>query len=224
MPSTVTASCGLDVVCHAVESFTAKPFNTRDSVTPDERPPYQGSNPISDIWSAKAIESGGRFLKRAVTNSDDIEARSAMMLAATIAGIGFGNAGVHIPHACAYPIASLKHNWTPPGYPTGHAFIPHGFSVTVTAPAAFRLTQESSPKRHNEAARLLTAGESDDLADAIEQLMNDVGAPTTLTEIGYESEDIPALIDGALKQQRLLVTAPMEINAGHIENILRSSL
>ena len=64
----------------------------------------------------------------------------AMMLAATMAGVGFGSAGVHIPHACAYPIAGLKHAYEPPGYPTDHPFVPHGISVIVTAPAAFRFT------------------------------------------------------------------------------------
>ena len=223
-PGAVTASCGLDVVCHAVESFTARRFDTRDSVGPDERPPYQGSNPIADMWSAKAIESGGRFLRRAVADASDTEARGEMMMAATIAGIGFGNAGVHVPHACAYPIASLKHAWTPPGYPTDHAFIPHGLSVTVTAPAAFRFTHEAAPDRHREAAQLLTGGESDDLAEAMSQLMRDVGAPTTLTELGYDENDIPALVDGTLKQQRLLVMAPCDVGADDISEVLRASL
>ena len=218
------ASCGLDVVCHAVESYTARHFSTRDSVGPDERPPYQGANPIADLWSAKAIESGGRFLRRAVADASDTEARGEMMPAATIAGIGFGNAGVHVPHACAYPIASLKHEWTPPGYPTDHAFVPHGFSVTVTAPAAFRFTHDAAPERHREAAQLLTGGESDDLAAAMAQLMTDVGAPTSIGELGYGEADIPALVDGALKQQRLLVMAPCDVGAADLEAVLRASL
>lgn len=223
-PSAVAASCGLDVVCHAVESFTARRFDTRESVSPDERPPYQGSNPVADMWSAKAIESGGRFLRRAVADPDDLEARGEMMLAATLAGIGFGNAGVHVPHACAYPIASLKHEWTPQGYPTDHAFIPHGFSVTVTAPASFQFTYEAAPERHREAARLLTNGESADLSGAVAELMRDVGAPLTLSELGYSEADIPTLVDGALKQQRLLVVAPRAPEADDLAAIMRASL
>ena len=119
LPSQVTSSTGLDVVCHAAESFLTRPFDTRDRpATPDDRPPYQGSNPIADVWSAKALELGGRYLRRAVADGDDVEARGFMMLAATMAGVGFGSAGVHIPHACAYPIASAKHEYQPPGYPT----------------------------------------------------------------------------------------------------------
>lgn len=221
LPPAVTASCGLDVICHAAESYTARPFDSREKSSPDERPPYQGSNPVSDIWSARALEAGGRYLRRAVQDGSDLEARSAMMLAATTAGIGFGNAGVHIPHACAYPIASLKHAWTPAGYPSPHPFVPHGFSVTVTAPAAFRFTEPAAPERHREAARLL-GGE--DLAEAFAQLMRDVGAPMTLGELGYTDEDVPALAEGAFKQQRLLVIAPRDVTIDDLERILRASL
>ncbi len=221
LPAAVTASCGLDVVCHAAESYTARPFDSRERSSPDERPPYQGSNPVADIWSAKALENGGRYLRRAVHDGSDLEARSSMMLSATMAGVGFGSAGVHIPHACAYPIASLKHRWTPAGYPDPHPFVPHGFSVTVSAPAAFRFTEQASPERHREAARLL-GGE--DLAETVAELMRDVGAPLTLRELGYGEEDLPALAAGAAKQQRLLVVAPRAAGATELERILRDSL
>ena len=92
-------------------------------------------------------------------DAEDTEARGAMMLAASMAGVGFGSAGVHIPHACAYPIAGLKHEFRPRGYPDDHPFVPHGISVIVTAPAAFRFTYESDPERHHRAASLL-AGET----------------------------------------------------------------
>jgi alcohol dehydrogenase class IV len=222
LPPAVTASCGLDVVCHAAESYTARPFDSRERSAPDDRPPYQGSNPVADIWSARALEIGGRFLRRAVADGGDLEARSEMMLAATMAGVGFGSAGVHIPHACAYPIASLKHEWTPTGYPDPHPFVPHGFSVTVAAPAAFRFTEKAAPARHREASRLL--GGEDDLAGTLAALMRDVGAPATLRELGYDADDLPALAEGAAKQQRLLAVAPREAGAPELEGILRSSL
>jgi len=221
LPAAVTASCGLDVVCHAAESYTARPFESRERSTPDERPPYQGANPVSDLWSTKALDSGGKYLRRAVADGSDLEARGAMMLAATMAGIGFGNAGVHIPHACAYPIASAKHAWTPPGYPDPHPFVPHGFSVTVTSPAAFRFTEPAAPDRHREAARLL-GGE--DLGETLAELMRDVGAPLTLRELGYSEADVPGLAEGAFKQQRLLAVAPREAGVPELEQILRASL
>lgn len=224
----VVASCGLDVICHAAESFVAKPFSERERPdSPSDRPPYQGSTPISDIWSAKALEYGGRHLRDAV--GGDQEARGWMMLAASLAGIGFGAAGVHIPHACAYPIAGLKHEYRPPGYPDDHGFVPHGQSVIVTAPAAFRFTYEAAPDRHRRAAELL-AGEplpdadENTLPDLLLELMRDVGVPTRVGELGYRIEDVDALVDGALKQQRLLVVSPREAGAEDLAAILRASL
>src|SRR5215216_6478452 len=199
LPAQVTSSTGLDVVCHAAESFLSRPYDQRERpATPDDRPPYQGSNPVADVWSAKALEYGGRFLRRAVEDPDDLEARGAMMLGASMAGVGFGSAGVHIPHACAYPIASLKHEYRPPGYPDDHPFVPHGHSVIVTAPAAFRFTYVAMPERHHQVAALL-AGEPiedpgpDTLPDVIRRLMRDVGAPRGIAELGYGEDDVPAL-------------------------------
>ena len=228
-PAGVTASCGLDVVCHAVESLISKPFDARPRpVSPDDRPPYQGSNPIADIWSAKALEFGGLYLRRAVQDSGDVEARGTMMLGATMAGIGFGTAGVHIPHACAYPIAGLKHSYYGPGYGRDRAFVPHGFSVIVTAPAAFRFTYDAAPDKHIRAAELICAAKIDNpgphsLPDALIRLMQDVGAPSGIAELGYAEADIPALVDGAMKQQRLLSGAPKPVDASHIARILRES-
>ena len=228
MPAEVCASAGLDVVCHAAESFISRPYDTRDRPqTPDDRPPYQGSNPVADVWSQKALEYGGRFLRRAVQDADDVEARGAMMLAASMAGVGFGSAGVHIPHACAYPIAGLKHSYRPPGYPDDHPFVPHGHSVIVTSPAAFRFTYEADPERHHRAAELLTgepADGPDALPDALQALMRDVGAPSGIAELGYGEDDIDDLVQGALQQQRLLAVAPREIGADDLARILRESL
>jgi hydroxyacid-oxoacid transhydrogenase len=222
----VVASCGLDVVCHAAESFIAKPYSERDAPdAPGDRPPYQGATPISDIWSAKALEYGGRYLRDAVAGDD--EARGWMMLAASLAGIGFGAAGVHIPHACAYPIAGLKHEYKPAGYPENHGFVPHGQSVIVTAPEAFRFTYEAMPERHHRVAELLS-GEPAEGPDALPQLllglMRDLDVPTSIETFGYGIEDVDDLVDGAMKQQRLLVIAPREVGPEDLGAILRASL
>jgi hydroxyacid-oxoacid transhydrogenase len=228
LPPEVVASCGVDVVCHAAESFTARPVDARERPrSPGDRPPYQGATPISDIWSAKALEYGGRHLRDAVAG--DAEARGWMMLSASLAGIGFGAAGVHIPHACAYPIAGLRHDHRPPGYPADHGFVPHGQSVIVTAPAAFRFTYEAAPERHRRVAELLTgrplpdAG-PDALPEVLLDLMRDVGVPTRLGDLGYGEDDVDALVEGALKQQRLLVIAPREAGPDDLAAILRESL
>jgi hydroxyacid-oxoacid transhydrogenase len=226
----VTSSTGLDVVCHAAESFLAKPFDVRPwPQTPDDRPPYQGANPIADVWSAKALEFGGKYLRRAVADGDDIEARGCMMLAATMAGVGFGSAGVHIPHACAYPIAGLKHEYRPPGYPDDHPFVPHGHSVIVTAPAAFRFTYEAMPERHHHVAELLAqrpieSPGPDTLPDIMRELMQDVEAPRGVADFGYTEDDIPALVTGALKQQRLLAVAPREVGEEDLRHVITASM
>jgi hydroxyacid-oxoacid transhydrogenase len=230
LPPEVTSSTGLDVVCHAAESFLSKPFDTRDRPdSPDDRPPYQGSNPVADVWSAKALEFGGRYLRRAVADDADLEARGFMMLAATMAGVGFGSAGVHIPHACAYPIASVKHEYQPTGYPDDHPFVPHGHSVIVTAPAAFRFTYDAAPERHTQVAALLTQERISDpgpdtLPDVIRELMQDVGAPRGVAELGYNENDIPDLVAGALKQQRLLVVAPKPVTEDDLRRIITASM
>jgi alcohol dehydrogenase class IV len=226
----VTSSTGLDVVCHAAESFLSKPFDTRDRpASPDDRPPYQGSNPVADVWSAKALEFGGRYLRRAVADPEDVEARGFMMLAATMAGVGFGSAGVHIPHACAYPIASVKHEYQPPGYPDDHPFVPHGHSVIVTAPAAFRFTYDAAPERHTHVAGLLAQTPiadpgPDTLPEVIRRLMRDVDAPRGLAELGYHEDDIPDLVAGALKQQRLLAVAPKPVSEDDLRRIITASM
>jgi alcohol dehydrogenase class IV len=230
LPAQVTSSAGLDVVCHAAESFLSKPYDTRPRPeSPDDRPPYQGANPVADVWSAKAMEYGGRYLRRAVADGDDTEARGFMMLSATMAGVGFGSAGVHIPHACAYPIAGLKHEYSAPGYPDDHPFVPHGHSVIVTAPAAFRFTYEGDPERHHHAAELLLGQPlenpgPDSLPDALRDLMRDVDAPSGVAELGYTEDDVPDIVAGALKQQRLLDVAPLQPSEDDLAHIVNASM
>ncbi len=229
MPADVTASSGLDVACHAVESFTAKPFYERPAPrTPEERPPFQGSNPVADVWASQALEYAGKYLGRAVADGDDVEARGHMMLGASIAGIGFGSAGTAIPHACSYPISSLKHDFRSPGYPE-RPFVPHGFAVIVTAPAAFRFTYPANPEKHKLSAELLTGEEihdadEDTLPNALVRLMKDAGAPSGLRELGYDEDDLNALASSALKQQRQLTIAPREAGHAELVDIFRASL
>lgn len=229
-PGPVIASAGLDVVCHAAESYLSRPYTSRPRPqSPDDRPPYQGSNPVADLWSGQAMRYGGQYLRRAVQDENDVEARGFMMLSATMAGVGFGSAGVHIPHSCAYPIAGLKHRYRHPGYPGDKMFVPHGFSVIVTAPASFRFTFDAAPARHIEAARFLTGEDyaPDDreaLPNALLSLMKDVGAPSGVAELGYDESDLPALVEGAMKQQRLLAVAPRMPSAADLEQILRDSM
>ena len=231
-PPEVTAAAGCDILTHAIESYTTRPYNARAKHHPPDRPAYIGANPASDIWCEKAIEYVGKYLRRGVLSGLDLEARVHLALAANYAGVGFGNAGVHIPHALAYPIAGLVRDYVPSGYRTTHALVPHGISVVVTAPATFRFTYATSPERHLRAAELMgvpTAGLSERearevLPNALLSLMRDVGVPNGLAELGYGERDIPALLEGTLKQPRLLSGAPRTVGSAEITGILRDSL
>jgi hydroxyacid-oxoacid transhydrogenase len=217
MPSQVAASSGLDILSHAVESFTALPFSHRP--LPDRpmlRPAYQGSNPISDVWSLQAMRMVAQYLVRAVEDAEDDEARANMLLAASYAGVGFGNAGVHLPHGMSYPVSGNVRNYVAPGYVTDHPLVPHGFSVIFNAPAVFRYTAAANPDRHMQAAGALgidvsrcqarDAGRI--LADRITWFMQRLKTPNGLREIGYTSADIPALVEGTLPQHRVTKLSP----------------
>jgi len=231
-PPEVTAAAGVDILTHAIESYTTRPYNARAKHHPPDRPAYVGANPASDVWCEKAIEYVARYLRRAVLNGLDLEARVHLALAANYAGIGFGNAGVHIPHAAAYPIAGLVRDYVPSGYRTRHPMVPHGMSVIVTAPAAFRFTYATAPERHLRAAELLGApvtglGEAERreaLPRALIALMRDTGIPSGLAAIGYTERDVPALIEGTLRQPRLLAGAPRQVGATELDWILRDAM
>lgn len=217
MPMLVAASTGLDVLSHAVESLTAIDYATRTRpARPSLRTTYQGANPISDVWVLEALRLVASHLVRAVENPDDDEARAAMCLAASYAGIGFGNAGVHLPHAMSYPVAGLIKSYRPPGYSVDHALAPHGVAVIVCAPAVFRFTGPARPERHRQAAAILGADVSrvsdadagKPLADQIEKLMDRLAIPRNLAELGYTRTEIPALVDGTLPQSRITALSP----------------
>ena len=231
LPAEVTASCGMDILCHALESYTARPYTDFDRKRPEQRVPYCGANPIADMWSERAISLLSGAFRRAVHKGhDDPGARHDMMLAATFAGLGFGNAGVHVPHANGYPIAGRVRDFHPAGYPAGEPLVPHGMSVSLTAPAAFRWLFDTAPERHVHAARLLAPSlePPDDAADhlplAIATLMRDIGIPNGIGGVGYGEADVPDLVDGALKQQRLLAAAPRAVDADDLAGIFERSV
>jgi alcohol dehydrogenase class IV len=229
-PAGVTAASGMDILCHALESYTARPYTTYERKRPEERVPYCGANPISDMWSEKAMSLLAESFRQAVREGSDEEARGKMAMAATFAGMGFGNAGVHIPHANAYPIAGRVKDFHPKDYPADEPMIPHGMSVALTAPEAFRFTFDASPDRHRRAAQLLDprAEEPGDPAEflptVLTALMRDIDIPGGIGAVGYEEGDIPDLVDGTMKQQRLLATAPKDVTEDDIAGIFRRSL
>jgi hydroxyacid-oxoacid transhydrogenase len=230
LPPEVTASAGMDIVCHAVESYTARWYSTFDRKTAEQRVTYCGSNPISDLWCEKAMSLLARSFRTAVHEGDNLQARTDMMAAAAFAGMGFGNSGVHIPHANAYPIAGMVKDFRPPGYPQDEPMVPHGMSVSLTAPEAFRFSFESAPDRHLTAAALM-APDRDKVNDPKEQLptvltelMRDIGIPNGIGAVGYSESDIPDLVPGTMKQQRLLATCPRPVTEDDIAAIFGKSI
>ncbi|AQA10560.1 hydroxyacid-oxoacid transhydrogenase [Streptomyces malaysiensis] len=230
LPAGVTAASGMDILCHALESYTARPYDALPRKRPEQRVPYCGANPISDAWSERALHLLAQSFRTAVRDGDDPGARSDMALAATFAGLGFGNAGVHIPHANAYPIAGRVKDFHPTGYPEHEPMVPHGMAVSLTAPEAFRFTFAAQPERHLRAAELLApemerpGNPAEYLPAAIERLMRDIGMPNGIGGVGYGKGDIPALVEGTMKQQRLLATAPRTVTEDDLASILDRSL
>lgn len=233
MPSQVAASTGLDVLSHALESYTAIPFDQRPRPErPQLRPAYQGSNPISDLWSLEALRLMAEHLPRAVADPADDEARGQMSLAAALAGIGFGNAGVHLPHGMSYPVAGMVKTYVPPGYDVDYPLVPHGIAVIVNAPAVFRFTAAACPDRHLKAAEVLgadvrgatTADAGRVLADRIIEFMRELDMPNGLGALGYGTEHIPELVAGTLPQHRVTKLAPKEAGAEALAAIFEDAL
>lgn len=220
MPAPVKASSGLDVLCHSLESWTAIPYNERTPrpTNPILRPAYQGANPISDIFSLQALKMTAEFLPRTYRDPEDYEAQESMLLAATLAGVGFGNAGVHLCHGLSYPISSQNKGHAHPGYNVGHPIIPHGVSVAVTSPAVFRYTGPTNPQRHLQAAEILGANITNAKLESAGEILSDAlkeflyvklgDQPRGIKDLGFDYSDIPALVDGAVPQRRVLNLAP----------------
>jgi hydroxyacid-oxoacid transhydrogenase len=229
----VAACSALDVLSHAIESYTALPFSDRPAPEhPRLRPAYQGSNPISDVWAARAIQLLTENLHAALDEPENDHARGQMMLAAAFAGVGFGNAGVHLPHGMSYPVSGMVRDYVPEGYNPDHPIIPHGMSVILNAPAVFRFTAPANPVRHLEAARFLGADTRDAapedagevLATAIIEIMKQTGMPNGLAAVGFTDADIPALVKGTLPQHRVTKLSPRPASESDLAAIFRDSM
>src|SRR5580700_3697969 len=232
-PPQVAASTGLDVLSHALESYTALRYDQRPHPErPALRPAYQGSNPISDVWSIEALRMVSRYLVRAVEDPADEKARAQMLLAASYAGIGFGNAGVHLPHGMSYPVSGMVRDYYADGYPRDHALLPHGMSVVLNAPAVFRFTSPACPQRHLEAARLMgadvaearTQDAGEVLAGAIIALMRQTGMPNGLSAVGYAPEDVDALVAGTIVQHRVTKLSPRPASEAELKQLFLNSM
>jgi hydroxyacid-oxoacid transhydrogenase len=233
LPRMVAACTGWDVLCHAIESLTALPYGMRPAPdNPGLRPAYQGANPISDVWAARAIEMVSANILRVLEDPSDDEARAQMLLAAAFAGMGFGNAGVHLPHGMSYPVSGMIRDFVPEGYPPDHPIVPHGMAVVLNAPAVFRFTAQANPGRHLYAARLIgadiTAARLEDagdlLAGTIAGLMRRTGMPNGLSAVGYSPADVDDLVAGTLPQHRVTKLSPRPAGADDLRTLFLESM
>ena len=233
LPANVVAASGFDVLSHALESYTALPYTKRAKADrPTLRPMSQGANPWSDMGCREALRLLGQYIVRAVRDADDTEAREQMMYAATLAGIAFGNAGVHLPHGMSYSVAGLVKDFRPDGYPQDEPMVPHGMSVIVNAPSVFRFTADACPDRHLHGAELLGAdtrgaGDADAgevLAKQLIKLMKDTNIPNGVGGVGYDRSDIAALAEGAWLQQRLVKNAPKVTSKDDLGRLFEGAL
>ncbi len=233
LPPSVVAATGFDVLCHALESYTAIPHTMRPR--PERaslRPMSQGANLCSDMGCEKAMVLTGKYMERAVSDASDTEARSSMMWAAALAGSAFGNAGVHVPHGMSYSVAGMVKNFRAVGYRQDEPLIPHGMSVIVNAPSAFRFTAPACPERHLKGAQFLGAdvrdAALDDAGEVVAQelirLMRATGIPNGLSAVGYTGDDVSSLTGGAYLQQRLLKNAPLQITRDVLARIFEGAM
>jgi len=233
LPPQIAASTGLDVLTHAIESYTAMPFHQRTKAQrPMLRPAYQGSNPISDTWALEALRLVVQFLPRAFKDPGDDEARGMMLLAASYGGIGFGNAGLHLAHGMSYPVSGMVRDYKPEGYNVDHPIIPHGMAVVLNAPAVFRFTAPACPRRHLEAAEALgvdisranPADAGKIVADCIIAFMQELEMPNGLSAVGYTRDDIPALVEGTLPQHRVTKLSPKPAGPEELSKLFEDAM
>jgi len=202
MPPKLTASTGVDALMHAIEAYLAKPYNTRERPqSPLTRPAYQGSMPITDFLAEKAILLIGEHLPRAYANGLNIEARANMHLAAFIAGVAFGNAGVHLAHALALPLSTVAME--------KGVKLPHGVAAGVFGPGMLKVLEPFYPEKCSIIANYLSGGAISCAHEALSEFIKTLGLPSGLQELGITENDIDALVDAALMNKRLLSISPI---------------
>ena len=233
LPGNAVASTGFDLLCHAIECYTAKAYTRWEKVAdPLSRTMLQGANPWSDMSARRALEIADQYLVRGVVDQADQEARDALMFGASLAGMAFGNSGTHLPHAMSYGVTHLMNDITTEGYQVASPFIPHGISVAVSAPAIFRYLADAQPERHLEAAGYLGASDIDAspneagevVACRIIQLMKDAGLPNGIGGVGFLEGDVKALAESSFRQKRAIANAPRVASLSDMEEIYASAM
>jgi alcohol dehydrogenase len=194
-PPKVTADSGIDALTHAIEAFTACD-NDAFPLPSGEKSVYQGKNPMADAMAEKAIGLVGQFLRRAVRDGNDLEARDGMALAATLAGLAFSNAGVALVHAMEYPVGGAVH-------------CSHGAGNGLLLPYVMRYNLPARPSAFADVARFLGAEPSGEQAiETVERLRADIGIPIRLRDLGVREEQLGPMAEKAFGIKRILRVNP----------------
>jgi len=177
MPKGLTAATGMDALTHAIEAL----------ITP-------GAWLMSDMFEIQAIELTHKYLKRAVDNGKDEEAREGMALAQYIAGMGFSNVGLGIVHSMAHPLGAFYD--TPHGVANA-LLLPYVMEYNADSPAApkYRLIAKAMGVEHTE-----TLSEKEAIQAAIQAVRNlsvSINIPQKLNEIGVLEGDLKSLSHAA---------------------------
>lgn len=192
LPAAVTAATGIDAMVHAIEAYTS----------------VRLKNPLSDMLAREALRLMAGNITTAVKQGDNIEARSAMLLGAMLAGQAFANAPVAAVHALAYPLGGNYH-------------IPHGLSNSLVLPYVLRFNGLAAATLYAELAAIILPERqlpadavqlSDMLAEHFLTLAGDLGLQTSLREMNIPESDLPMLAEQAMLQQRLLINNPREVS------------
>lgn len=216
-PADVTADSGIDALTHAIEAFTAID-NEQFPLPAGERSIYQGRFVMTDLTAGKAIELVGQYLRRAVADGDDIEAREGMALAATLAGIGFSNSGVAAVHALEYPLGSAVKT-------------SHGRGNGLLLPYVMDFNRQADPDTFALVASLLDEdieGMSPDEASAasvaaVERLKSDIGIPARLRDVNVSEEQLGGFAEIASGLERILRVNTRKTTREDLESILRAA-
>jgi alcohol dehydrogenase class IV len=216
-PAKVTADSGIDALTHAIEGYTAVD-NALFPLPAGERSVYQGKHPLGDITAEKAISLIGQYLRRAVADGTDLEARDGMALGATLAGLAFSNVGVAVVHALEYPVGGATH-------------CSHGAGNGLLLPFVMRFNLSARAREFAQIARLLgedVAGMSDQDAapravSAVEKLRRDIGIPLRLRDLGAKPEQLRPFAEKAFQVKRILRVNPRTVTVEDLEGILREA-
>jgi alcohol dehydrogenase len=202
LPPHVTAATGMDALIHAIEAYTSINAST-----------------ITDMYCIKAIELIYKNIRIAYAKGDNMEARTAMMEGALLAGIAFANAGVTAVHAFAYPIGAEFH-------------IPHGIANTLMLPHVIRFNVLGNLEKFAQLAKpfgIHTEGLDnlaivDKVIAAIDRLADDIRVPRHLADFGVKEKDINMLADGVMKVTRLLANNPRTLTLDDAKRIYKAAL